>query len=150
MYTLQWKNVDLYTVTWCLKDGIVKSEKTVIARQRLVETCLRYNGESKHVFMTTANNKGMNCCTWCSISDPREGNSEETTESRDRIHEREREFQMIEDARWRLYFVWYSCSNTQSVTIKCSYNLWASNIWIQQSKPRLWVTNTRDNTFWLR
>jgi hypothetical protein len=46
-----------HTVTWRLKAEIVKSEKTAIARQRLVEKHLRHNGESKHVFMATANNK---------------------------------------------------------------------------------------------
>jgi hypothetical protein len=61
------------TVTWRLKAGVVKSGKTVIARQRLVETCFRSNKYVgiyqrvaqifTHGFMETANNKGMNCCT---------------------------------------------------------------------------------------
>jgi hypothetical protein len=67
----------------------VKSEKTVIARQRLVETFFRYDGELKHVFMATTNNKGMNCCTRCSTSGPLEASSGRDIESRDRGLERE-------------------------------------------------------------
>jgi hypothetical protein len=84
-------------VTWRLKADIVKSERTAIARQRLVETRFRSNEYSvidrrvaqrlKHVFMATASNKGMNCCTWCSISGPCEA-----------ISGRNREFQRMEDS----------------------------------------------------
>jgi hypothetical protein len=38
-----------------------------------------------HVFMVTANNRGMNYCTWCSISDPHKASSGRDTESGDRI-----------------------------------------------------------------
>jgi hypothetical protein len=78
--------------------------KTVIAKQRLVQTrfrddqleesvdkqrlskhiSFRYKGELKQVFMVTANNKGMNCCTWCSVSGPLEASSGRDTESRER------------------------------------------------------------------
>jgi hypothetical protein len=40
-------------VAWHLKAGVVKSEKTAIVRQRLVETRFRYDGELKHIFVTT-------------------------------------------------------------------------------------------------
>jgi hypothetical protein len=61
----------------------VKSEKTAVATQRLVETRFRYNGELKHVFMAKANNKGMNCYTWCSVSGPVEASSGRDTEPRE-------------------------------------------------------------------
>jgi hypothetical protein len=70
----------------------VKSEKTAIARQRLVEKRFRsieYAGIDQrvaqiwtHVLMATANNKGMNCFTWRSVSGPREASSGRDTESR--------------------------------------------------------------------
>jgi hypothetical protein len=34
---------EFYILTWCLKAGMVQSEKTVIAMQRLVETRFRSN-----------------------------------------------------------------------------------------------------------
>jgi hypothetical protein len=40
-------------ITWCLKAGIVKSGKTAIVRQQLVETRSRYNGELKHISSVT-------------------------------------------------------------------------------------------------
>jgi hypothetical protein len=67
-------------VTWRLKAGVVKWDKTAVARQRRVETLFcgnEYAGINQrvtqrltHVFMATANNKGINCCTWCSFSGP--------------------------------------------------------------------------------
>jgi hypothetical protein len=84
-------------VTWRLKAGIVKSEKTAIARQRRVETRFRrneYAGINQRVtqrliqvLMATANNKGMNCCTRCFISGRREVSSGRHTESRYRVRE---------------------------------------------------------------
>jgi hypothetical protein len=77
----------------------VKSEKTVIARQRRVETRFRnneYAGMNQRVtqrliriLKQTANNKEMNCCTWYSISGRREASSGRDTESRDRVRYRE-------------------------------------------------------------
>jgi hypothetical protein len=39
----------------------------------------------------------------------------------------------------------YSYSNLQSVIIACTYALWVYNKLIHHSKPRLQITNTRDN-----
>jgi hypothetical protein len=39
----------------------------------------------------------------------------------------------------------YNCSNLQSVTITFTYDLWVSGKWIHHSKPRLQVTNSRNN-----
>jgi hypothetical protein len=81
----------------------VKSEKTAIASQRLVERRFPYSGKLKQVLMATANNKGMNFFTWYSVSGPCEASLGETTESRDKFQERERErerereYQRIED-----------------------------------------------------
>jgi hypothetical protein len=42
------------------------------------------SGLLKHVSVTTANNKGINCCNWCSISGPREASLGWDSESRGR------------------------------------------------------------------
>jgi hypothetical protein len=136
--------------------------------------------------MATANNIGMYCCTWCSISGPLEAGSGRDTEF-DRFWEvasygfvemgcfisrqtgrltvgrnirlrfegqisRERESSRglrieagLVSRGWRINFVCYSYSNPQSVIIACTYDLWASSKSIHESKPRLEVTNTRDN-----
>jgi hypothetical protein len=44
----------------------------------------------------------------------------------------------------------YNYSNLQSVIINGSYDLWVSSKSIHQSKPRLQVTNTRDNIYILQ
>jgi hypothetical protein len=82
-----------------LEAGIVKSKKTAIASQRLVETRFPYSGKLKQVFMATANNKEMNFFTWYSVAGSCEASLGETTESRDKSQEREREreYQRIED-----------------------------------------------------
>jgi hypothetical protein len=46
---------------------------------------------------------------------------------------------------WRRHFMCYIYSNLESVISICSYDLWVSNKSIHQSKPRLQVTNTRDD-----
>jgi hypothetical protein len=62
-----------------------QSEKTVIARQRLVEICFRYNGNLKYIFMANANNKGKNYCACGSLCGPLEASSGWDTESRGRV-----------------------------------------------------------------
>jgi hypothetical protein len=92
----------IHVYTYCdMTPEIRNSEvrKTVIARQRRVETHFRsneYSGINQrvtqrlvHVLMETANNKEMNCCAWCSISGRREASSGRDTESRDRVRYRE-------------------------------------------------------------
>jgi hypothetical protein len=49
--------------------------------------------------MKTANKKGMNFYTWCSISDRREASSGRDTESRVRVQYREFEKQWVEDTK---------------------------------------------------
>jgi hypothetical protein len=114
-------------------------------------------------FMATDNNRGINCPTWCPVLGPHEVSSVRDSDS-ERERERERESSRglsIEDGGfnswcvtkwrlvsrgWRIHFVCYSYSYPQSVIITCTYDLWVSNRSIHQSKPRLQVTNTRDNT----
>jgi hypothetical protein len=84
-------------VTRRLKAGIVKSEKTAIARQRQVETRFRSNEYAginvrvtqrvTNIITETAINKGMNTYTWCSISSPLEASSDRGTESGIRVRE---------------------------------------------------------------
>jgi hypothetical protein len=56
------------------------------ARQWLVETSLLYNDKMKHVFMATANNKGIKY----SISGPLEASWSRDSESKCRVRDREK------------------------------------------------------------
>jgi hypothetical protein len=113
-------------VTWHLKAEIGKSEKTAIARQRLVRKRFRYNSKLKHVLsvMLTKEFPWIQTSSlykepWGLLIDSVEENSEGSWSVEDIFHE--------------------------GVRTNCSYDFWIPNKLIRQSKPRLRVTNTCDN-----
>jgi hypothetical protein len=152
-----------YTVTWRLKAGIVKQEKMSIARQRQGNDGSVTTNSSEYIVTYVAH---INTFPWQRVhkqtvtADKKKqlfkvvpypsraaNTGEDQTKSgfihsfSQRVRERESSKGLrIEDGLasrcWRIHFV----------IIICTYDLWVSNKSIHQYKPRLQVTNTRDNT----